>query len=121
LYTEQISGQWVPNPDFPDEKQGGKFTLVQSRIVADPSDPVEAVRPFCTIFTSVVAVSSTDPLKCVPLLNEVYLRQDVLACFHCATLDDDKIRLIEKTSKKQLLIRTASFLNLHVWFSKQIA
>jgi hypothetical protein len=93
FFAVQISGQWVPNPDFPDEEQGGKFTLVQSRIVADPADPVAAVQPFCTIFTSVVAVSSTDPPKCVPLLNEVYLRQDVLACFHCAALDDDKIRL----------------------------
>jgi hypothetical protein len=92
----------VPNPDNPSEEQGGKFTLVQSKIVADPADPVEAVMQFCTIFTSVVSVSNTDPTAVVSLANEVYLRQNVLACYHCPGFDDEKIR-----SVTELLLRAS--------------
>jgi len=58
--------------------------------------------PFCTIFTSVVAVSGTDPALYVPLVNEVYLRQNVLACFHCSKFEEDKIR-----SVAELLLRSS--------------
>ncbi|XP_059481294.1 uncharacterized protein LOC132200104 [Neocloeon triangulifer] len=92
LFEASITGQWVPNPDKPNEDQGGRTSLVQSKIVCDPNSPVEADRPFCTVFTSVVAVSPTEPPPVVSLVNEVYLRQDVFACVHCVQFEESAIK-----------------------------
>ncbi|CAB3375517.1 Hypothetical predicted protein [Cloeon dipterum] len=92
IFEASITGQWVPNPDMPDEDQGGQLSVVQSKIVCDPHSPVEACRPYRTIFTSVVSLSPTEPPPpVVPLVNELYLRQDVLSCLHCSSFTEENV------------------------------